>query len=351
MYNLGDSSWKGQPKHMSLLTFRVACSRIKEHCISNNLSETNIAFHGGEPMLAGLSRLMEYRQIINEELEIYGIRVSLGIQTNGTFFSEELGDFFIDAGIDLGISIDGPPEINDIHRVDHKGNGSGLIIEQNLKLISSQKFQSLLQGVLCVVNVEADPKQVLDYFFELKTPMIDVLIPDDNYERLPLGKTVNLNSTLMGNWLVKAFDHWYHSNEEVSIRYFENIIKLILGSSSNIETVGTSPADFIIVETNGDIELLDSLKGSFEGATKIGVDVYRNSFDEVAGLAEIRSRQVGIEALCKTCKDCPIVNICGGGYLPHRYSSDNGFDNPSVYCSDLKMIINHIYETVSVEIL
>jgi uncharacterized protein len=26
---------------------------------------------------------------------------------------------------------------------------------------------------------------------------------------------------------------------------------------------------------------------------------------------------------------------CGGGYLPHRYSSKNGYDNPSVYCDDL----------------
>jgi uncharacterized protein len=29
------------------------------------------------------------------------------------------------------------------------------------------------------------------------------------------------------------------------------------------------------------------------------------------------------------------MNACGGGYLPHRFSKKNGYDNPSVYCSDL----------------
>jgi len=30
------------------------------------------------------------------------------------------------------------------------------------------------------------------------------------------------------------------------------------------------------------------------------------------------------------------------GYLPHRYSKQNGFDNPSIYCNDLMKLITHI---------
>ena len=29
------------------------------------------------------------------------------------------------------------------------------------------------------------------------------------------------------------------------------------------------------------------------------------------------------------------MNACGGAYLPHRFSRNNGYDNPSVYCDDL----------------
>jgi len=51
---------------------------------------------------------------------------------------------------------------------------------------------------------------------------------------------------------------------------------------------------------------------------------------------------MGLAGLWATCQACPIVAVCGGGDLPSRYSRQNGFDNPSVYCSDLQVIIGHI---------
>jgi hypothetical protein len=36
------------------------------------------------------------------------------------------------------------------------------------------------------------------------------------------------------------------------------------------------------------------------------------------------------------------MNACGGGYLPHRFSKENGYDNPSVYCDDLYETFEHI---------
>jgi uncharacterized protein len=37
-----------------------------------------------------------------------------------------------------------------------------------------------------------------------------------------------------------------------------------------------------------------------------------------------------------------VVTSCGGGLYAHRYRSDTGFDNPSVFCSDLEKIITHV---------
>ena len=46
------------------------------------------------------------------------------------------------------------------------------------------------------------------------------------------------------------------------------------------------------------------------------------------------------------CQSCPIVKVCGGGYLPHRYSLHRGFANPSVYCRDLTKLITHVRSSV-----
>ena len=36
------------------------------------------------------------------------------------------------------------------------------------------------------------------------------------------------------------------------------------------------------------------------------------------------------------------MSACGGGYLPHRFSKENGYNNPSVYCDDLYATYEHI---------
>ncbi|HEX3642550.1 MAG TPA: hypothetical protein VHV10_14765, partial [Ktedonobacteraceae bacterium] len=41
------------------------------------------------------------------------------------------------------------------------------------------------------------------------------------------------------------------------------------------------------------------------------------------------------------------VRACGGGYLPHRWSQEKRYDNPSVYCADLKEIFSHIWEHIA----
>jgi uncharacterized protein len=53
----------------------------------------------------------------------------------------------------------------------------------------------------------------------------------------------------------------------------------------------------------------------------------------------IAQRRAGVSALCATCRACPVVRQCGGGLLAHRFRSGTGFDNPSVYCADLKELI------------
>ena len=108
------------------------------------------------------------------------------------------------------------------------------------------------------------------------------------------------------------------------------MMRLILGGHSLVETVGLTPVTFVVIETNGDIESLDSLKGTFDGATALGLDIFKHDLDIAAGHMAARSRQCGISSLSITCRNCPVVNVCGGGYLPNRYSAGNGFDNPSI---------------------
>ena len=61
----------------------------------------------------------------------------------------------------------------------------------------------------------------------------------------------------------------------------------------------------------------------------------------------VQNRQKGAAALCQQCQTCPVLAFCGGGYLPNRYSAARGFDNPSVFCTDLETLIRHIHARVA----
>lgn len=165
-----------------------------------------------------------------------------------------------------------------------------------------------------------------------------------------MGKRTDLNATPYGDWLVRAFDHWVSRESPVSHRSFEAIIKGLLGLPSGVESFGLSPVDLIVIETNGEIEGVDALKATFDGASKLHFDVFRHDFNTVSVHEAVQSRQLGIESLCTRCQACSLVSVCGGGYVPHRYSADHGFNNPSVYCADLEKLIHHIQSRVCSEL-
>jgi uncharacterized protein len=341
VYHLEDQQWKSQPKTISPATFSKIVERIFEHCRDNGKKDVHIIFHGGEPLLIGLDRMRLFVEIILARFKGSGIKVYCGIQSNGLLFNREIGDFMLLNSISLGISLDGPPRINDLHRVDFRGMGTSKRLEKKLDLIASPAYQKIFSGFLVVVNPDTNPEEILSYLLSYNPPSIDFLLPLDNYDRRPKYKT-DFESTVYGKWLSDAFDVWAETPSTTSIRYFVSIIRRMMGQSSLVESIGSSLVDLIVIESDGSIEGVDSLKSSFDTATKLNYNVFGNSFDEVALDLAVRSRQTGADGLCQKCQSCPIVQICGGGYLPHRYSSSNQFDNPSIYCRDIAMLIRHI---------
>ncbi len=114
--------------------------------------------------------------------------------------------------------------------------------------------------------------------------------------------------------------------------------------------VGLSPVALIVVDTDGSMEQVDTLKSAFPGAPATGMNVFDHSFEEALILPPIAARQIGIRALADDCLACPVREVCGGGYFPHRYRPGQGFKNPSVYCADLRDLISHISRRIRADL-
>jgi uncharacterized protein len=347
IYNLADSRWRDQPQFMSEHVARRTALRIREHCERHDKKSISIIFHGGEPLLGGVSHLKMLVSVIKEVLP--EISVSIGMQSNGLLFTEEIGDFLRENRISIGISIDGPPEVNDIHRLDRKGRPTSAELEKRLELITS-RYRDIFAGFLCVINTQADPIAVTKYLISFSPPGFDLILPYNNYDNPSEGKQSDLSGTPYGDWMIQVFDYWYKQNTRTRVRYFSSFIRLMFGVSAAVESTGLDPIDLIVVETNGEIEGVDSLKSTYDGATKLGFNIFDDDFDRVASHFAVRSRQMGAQTLCEKCRKCAVVDVCGGGYVPNRYSAERGFDNPSIYCSDLEKVIRHVHTVVTRDI-
>jgi uncharacterized protein len=327
---------------MSAPTARRAAERVREHCERHEKHDVAIIFHGGEPLLGGLDHLQTLVEVIESIFVGSSVRAHIGMQSNGLLFTPEIGDFMLAHNVSIGVSIDGPPEINDRYRVDHQGRGLSARLEEKLHLLASPRYHRVFSGFLIVVNLEADPVQVFDYLRQFEPGGIDYILPYDNYDRRPPGKD-DFEATPYGDWLVRLFDHWFGRYDSIRIREFDSILRMLFGGSSLVESIGPGPVDLVIVETNGDVEGVDSLKGTYDGATVLGLNIFDHDFDTVSQHVAVRKRHLGVSGLCRTCLQCPVVDFCGGGYLPNRYSAALGFDNPSIFCRDLEKIIRHVH--------
>ena len=98
----------------------------------------NVMFFGGEPTIAPktIQKICEY---FNKNVSngIFCSMPTFTMVSNGTLIDENLVEIIRRFSIKVTISIDGPKEINDLLRVDHKGNGTFSRIERSISLMKS----------------------------------------------------------------------------------------------------------------------------------------------------------------------------------------------------------------------
>ncbi|MFD9849891.1 radical SAM/SPASM protein FxsBH, inactivated beta-hydroxylase extension form [Streptomyces parvus] len=345
VYEHADQSWLTRPKVISDEAISWTARRLAEHATTHALSSVTVILHGGEPLLAGPARLRRVCEELGSALN--GIaELDLRIHTNGVQLSPRYLDLFDEFHVRVGISLDGDRAANDRHRRFADGRSSHPMVLRAVGLLREERYRHLDLGLLCTVDIHNDPVAVHDALAELEPPLVDFLLPHATWDEPP--PRPDGSPTAYAAWLLTVFDRWTEQGRPMPVRMFASVLSSLSGGPSLTESLGLAPTDLVVIETDGTLEQVDSLKSAYEGAAATGFDVFSNTFDEVAAHPGVRARQLGLAGVSETCRRCPVVRSCGGGLYTHRYRSDDasggGFDNPSVYCADLAALIRGIEE-------
>jgi len=343
MYNLEDSSYLKQPKFMSLETMEVLCRKIAVYSKQAGVNNVIIVLHGGEPLLTTPEFYSGTRKLLDEQLKGNGIRYAMTIQTNGTLLTREWVDFLQETRIDIGVTIDGTQKIHDQHRIYRNGKGSFDEIYQNLKKLQIKKL-----GLISVLNPEEDATELYALYKELKPGLVNTLLPLHTWETYKKEEEEKYIRLLKGLYRL-----WKEDPDERKplLLFFYSIMGLKSGIYEGHEQLGVTKCGSLIVETNGDLETVDTLKSCKDGITATSTNIHHNEIADIFLEENINLYYNSHQHLCTTCQQCNKRHVCGGGYLPHRYSKVNGFNNPSVYCNVLKemiaMVENDMEQTAS----
>ncbi|PZF93419.1 FxsB family cyclophane-forming radical SAM/SPASM peptide maturase [Micromonospora endophytica] len=336
MYELADRRARTDPPLMSPEVFDHTCRRLAEHVHTHGLAAARIVLHGGEPLLAGAPALARMAERLRAAVSPASARIS--VQTNGTLLDERALAVLAEAGVLVGVSLDGDRRSNDRHRRYASGRGSFDAVERALRLLAGRP--EAYAGILCVVDLDADPRGTYQALLAHRPPMVDFLLPHANWETPP--RRVGPAEGGYGRWLADAFDAWYDAPVRLTrVRLFEELLNLLLGGQSRTESVGLSPVAAVVVNTDGGYEQVDTLRSSYPGAVDTALTVFDDTFDDVLRHPAVAIRQAGVAALAAECRRCPVHQVCGGGNYPHRYRAGS-FTNPSVYCADLRLLIAHV---------
>ncbi|WP_030816544.1 FxsB family cyclophane-forming radical SAM/SPASM peptide maturase [Streptomyces sp. NRRL F-2799] len=343
VFNSKDQSARRLPARMSPDVVRATARRIAEHAEAHGLAAVHVVLHGGEPLLAGVGHVEETLRTVRDAVPAT-TEVLFEIQTNATLLSEPWLDLFERYGAVVGVSIDGPPAANDRHRLTRHGRSSSTATVRGIQLLRTRPH--LFAGLLAVVDLANDPVEVHDYLASFEPPVIDFGFPHGTHDDPP--HRDDPDRPEYGIWMSRVYDAWLGRPDwRHSVRVLEDIVALSSGVRGSVETLGLAPPTSVVIESDGGIEGVDTLRSVAEGASLLGLDVFADSFDTAVHSPSLRHRALpGTSALAAQCRGCALVEVCGGGYLPHRFSTARGYRNPSVYCADLAYLIRHVQSSL-----
>lgn len=276
----------------------------------NNL---NLIFQGGEPMLAGLDFFESLERMLRE-LGRPGVRVNRSVQTNGTLIDDDWACFYARHRYLLGVSLDGPADIQNELRPDAEGRGS---FNRVMAGIACLKRHGVEYNILSVVTSQAARHGRKVYGFLRKNgwdylQFIPCMDPVDGSRQQH-----GLTAEQYGRFLTEVFDLYEAellAGKRVSVRWFDNLLDLAAGyPPESCGMTGVCACHFVL-EADGSVYPCDFYVDDAHRLGNVWDAGFREMFESDAARAFVEQSR----ALPERCGACRWRALCRGGCRRYR---------------------------------
>ena len=296
------------------------------------------AWHGGEPILAGLSFYEEAVRL--ERKHGRGRLVRNSMQTNATLLTDAWCRFFRDNDFAIGVSIDGPEALHNACRKGADGSGSFEAVMAGVRLLERHRVPFAALTTINRFNME-HPLEVYRFLRELTDyiqflPVVEALptaFEAEAGQRLAtppgihaLGLThpaasFSVTPEGYGGFQCAVWDEWLGRDAgRVHVQLFDVALGHLQGLPSALCVHDPLCGHSGCVEANGDVYACD----------RYAVPAYRLGNLTRRPLGELmeENRAFGMNKTCglpQECLDCPYVRLCFGGCPKDRLSGGRNY--------------------------
>ncbi|MGU3416063.1 anaerobic sulfatase maturase [Enterobacteriaceae bacterium C34A] len=277
--------------------------------------DVQFAWQGGEPTLCGLDffrRVVTFQQRYAGDKRIYN-----AFQTNGILLNDEWCQFFKDHNWLVGISLDGPAEVHDVHRVSRSGNPTHHKVLQAIECLKKHGVEFNLLVVVNSLN-SAQPQSLYRYLRGLGTPYLQFIpLLEMNDHQQP--EEYSVSAKAWGEFLCGVFDVWVREDiGRVFVQLFDSTLGVWNGFASQMCSLSKTCGHAFALESNGDLYQCDHY---VYPSYRLG-NIHHATLKEINGSAEAAAfGQFKQASLAQACQTCSVQRLCNGDCPKHRDAS------------------------------
>jgi uncharacterized protein len=300
----------------------------------------SVVWHAGEPLVVGpeyLERLIDACAPLHR-----ATRVQHCVQTNGMLISDRFCDLFSKRYVRVGVSIDGPRDLHDRHRVSRTGAGT---FDAVMRGISTLREYGIAFDVICVVTSHSlsHAEELYEFFTNLGASTVGFNVDElEGVNRSSSMNTPGFFEALSVFWDSMLCTHF--ERRAFRLREADDLLDGIRYGKLGIRSNLAQPFAIVTVAVDGSVgtfspELLGQRNPRY-GNFAIG-NIRSESMSQMACGSRFLAMKEEIDAGVQRCSQvCSYFQVCGGGAPSNKIAEHGTFNiTETKYCRATKMVL------------
>jgi len=304
--------------------------------------EITVIWHAGEPLAVPVSFYREAFAAI-ERMRPASVHVKHSFQTNGTLIDGEWCALFKDWKVGVGVSLDGPRALHDLHRKSRSGKGTFDKTIAGIRCLRENGVDFHVISVLSHSSLD-QPEELLDFYLSEGIDQICFNVEESEGD--------HVSSLFRGPELRKRYaaflrSFWHLARRSGRVRFVREIDlalpRIFRPDGVPTRNIQVEPLAMLNVDSHGNVssfspELLGLKNEEYRDFLlgNINFQSLREIRDACLASPLFRDIQAGVQACSRS---CDYFSVCGGG-APVNKLFENGSltGTETSYCTLTQMV-------------